>query len=118
MHTVALQNALQNLAHVYCTVANHVRSFCYHRTLATLVTVGSFVYYVSVNTASGHVSVLLEISLCLCVLCVCMPACTCVCACVCAEVTEVYDTMSCLPTVSDNITRTLTFRSVSVPFKR
>ena len=27
--------------------------------------------------------------------------CVCVCVCVCAEVTEVYDTMSCLPIVSD-----------------
>ena len=27
--------------------------------------------------------------------------CVCVCVCVCAEVTEVYDAMSCLPIMSD-----------------
>ena len=32
---------------------------------------------------------------------VCVRACVCVCVCVCAEITEVYDTMSCLPIVSD-----------------
>ena len=42
--TDAVQNALQYLAHAYCAVANHVRNFCHHRTLATLATVGSFVH--------------------------------------------------------------------------
>ena len=34
-------------------------------------------------------------------MCVCVCVCVCVCACACAEVTEVYDTMSCLALVSD-----------------
>ena len=51
---------------------------------------------------------------CVCVVCVCVyvvcvcacvsggsGVCVCVCVCVCADVTEVYDTMSCLPIVSD-----------------
>ena len=72
------------------------------------MTVGSFVHYVSVNTlckcmsckqsrvcAGGDFSVLV------CGVCLCAFVCVCVCVCVCAEVTEVYDTLSCLSIVSD-----------------
>ena len=57
------------------------------------------------------VCVVWRVCVCVCV-CVCMRACVCACVCVCvchvsgdsgvcvcAEVTEVYDTMSCLPHV-------------------
>ena len=43
-------------------------------------------------------------SVCVCVVCVCvclLSGDSGVCVCVCAEVAEVYDTMSCLPIVSD-----------------
>ena len=97
MRTVVLLNALQNLAHVYCTVANYIRSFCHHRTLATLVTVGSLVHYVSVNT---HCKCMCCKQLCVCPNRTFFCACVCVYVCMRAEVTEVYDTMSCLPIMS------------------
>ena len=98
-----------DLAHAYCAVANYVRSFYHHRTLATLATVSSSVHYVSVNThckcmccKQSCVCLLEIVCLCVCVCVrVCARACVCVCVSVCAEVTEVYDTMSCLPIVSE-----------------
>ena len=38
---------------------------------------------------------------CVCGVCVCVCVCVCLCVSVCAGVTEVYDTMSCLPIVSE-----------------
>ena len=97
------------LAHVYSAVANYVRSFCHHRTLATLTTVGSLVHYVSVNI---HCKCMCCKQWCVCLcwgfLCACVcGVCVCMCVCVVCVVcgvcvfvcAEVYDTMSCLPIV-------------------
>ena len=74
------------------------------------MTVGSFVHYVSVNTLckcmcckQSYVCAGGDFSVLVCGVCVraCMCVYVCVCVFVCAEVTEVCDTMSCLPIVSD-----------------